>query len=997
MKKFYISKINKRHLYLNTSHNIIKKNSPNPNKSLLYNCSNRIYKTKNVFDLKEDINGFNSQINNNKEKIKKIQLNQIKDIPLSNCNKVHEYIPFSSRDKKIMKNNFNFYNNGQNKTIIKSNEPNFLTEKAQVNISSMDKKIANYEKVNRLIYKSQVRHNFSVSKKMVHPLFSELNLINPLKDENILYYKTPKDILIQTKKKNDVNDEKNRKTKYRKIFNENLIKNKTLEKNGYNSYKNIYRNQFNNIKINTDCITPFISNRYIEKFKKCKFEQKLENNKNTDLQNKFHKKDKNNLSNYQIEKAPFIKTSQNQYSNNLKEAKLINFSPNFEKIINRNDNQRYLKNVKTNKIESKGLKHDDTIFSRGLLMSNNFDYMDKNLLNSNRYTNYEQRKLKNNLFLSHLENSNKLNNRQKIYANNNISELFSENKENINSNLNIIQDSFLTENLTNTLKNGLKLAGNIKKNKYKDNLKNMSIINHNKKRKIIRKKLNLFNNGDVIKENISINKCYKQDTLGNDINNEIKNDKLRNCQIISLSKKAPKIKGELYKNENNKVAIKNNKEEKLKRNTSLSNIKLNTNKKINSKELKINIQENINSLTKIIKKENLKHNNTNFDAFLKSSFLSNDNQNIYSKQSQTTLSTSKYINKFPLNSTKLKFLNIENNSYKKESKSIFALYYSKNNINKAQNFQISVISFDPEEISFKIKKIENKNFNKYFYESINKANNTNKNIYLMKNEDYYIVTGGNSNKFYKYKFTNNRLEQKCDLTYNHSNGGMICYEGQIICLGGNFTKKVEVFSENNNIWIDLPEMNVERSYFSSCIIKERYLFVFFGYNYQNMKYLDSIEYFDILEYNLSIINNNSQKSDHICWKYLKYNFFNSNPINNKINLIGAVAINYLNEKIIFLGGNNCSKKENECEYYQFIFDEDDLNRSEINSYFERIISKNVNSSGKKFLFCYDYKYIEELDRNNNMKEHTLAAFDKNYNVHLIKLSTMNHEIYHFSK
>ena len=436
MKKFYISKINKRHLYLNTSHNIIKKNSPNPNKSLLYNCSNRIYKTKNVFDLKEDINGFNSQINNNKEKIKKIQLNQIKDIPLSNCNKVHEYIPFSSRDKKIMKNNFNFYNNGQNKTIIKSNEPNFLTEKAQVNISSMDKKIANYEKVNRLIYKSQVRHNFSVSKKMVHPLFSELNLINPLKDDNILYYKTPKDILIQTKKKNDVNDEKNRKTKYRKIFNENLIKNKTLEKNGYNSYKNIYRNQFNNIKINTDCITPFISNRYIEKFKKCKFEQKLENNKNTDLQNKFHKKDKNNLSNYQIEKAPFIKTSQNQYSNNLKEAKLINFSPNFEKIINRNDNQRYLKNVKTNKIESKGLKHDDTIFSRGLLMSNNFDYMDKNLLNSNRYTNYEQRKLKNNLFLSHLENSNKLNNRQKIYANNNISELFSENKENIDSNLN---------------------------------------------------------------------------------------------------------------------------------------------------------------------------------------------------------------------------------------------------------------------------------------------------------------------------------------------------------------------------------------------------------------------------------------------------------------------------------------------------------------------------------------------------------------------------------
>ena len=43
----------------------------------------------------------------------------------------------------------------------------------------------------------------------------------------------------------------------------------------------------------------------------------------------------------------------------------------------------------------------------------------------------------------------------------------------------------------------------------------------------------------------------------------------------------------------------------------------------------------------------------------------------------------------------------------------------------------------------------------------------------MKNEYYYIVTGRNSNKFYKYNFTNNKLEQKSDLNYNHCNGGMI--------------------------------------------------------------------------------------------------------------------------------------------------------------------------------------------------------------------------------
>ena len=152
----------------------------------------------------------------------------------------------------------------------------------------------------------------------------------------------------------------------------------------------------------------------------------------------------------------------------------------------------------------------------------------------------------------------------------------------------------------------------------------------------------------------------------------------------------------------------------------------------------------------------------------------------------------------------------------------------------------------------------------------------------------------------------------------------------------------------------------------------------------------------MLEYNLNLINNNSQKCDSNSWRYLKYNYFNSSPNDIKINLIGALAINYLNEKIIFLGGNN-SKKDNGCEYYQFIFDEDDLNRNEYNSYFERITCKNLNLSGKKYFFSNVYKYFQDLDRNNIMKEHAMIAFDNKYNVHLIKLSTMNHEIYHFNK
>ena len=74
-----------------------------------------------------------------------------------------------------------------------------------------------------------------------------------------------------------------------------------------------------------------------------------------------------------------------------------------------------------------------------------------------------------------------------------------------------------------------------------------------------------------------------------------------------------------------------------------------------------------------------------------------------------------------------------------------------------------------------------------------------------------------------------------------------------------------------------------------------------------------------------------------------------------------------------------------------------MNTNEVNSYIEIIPDKNSDIFGKNYFFNYDYRYIEDLNRNNNMKEPTFAAFDNNYNVHLIKLSTMNHEIFNFKQ
>ena len=52
------------------------------------------------------------------------------------------------------------------------------------------------------------------------------------------------------------------------------------------------------------------------------------------------------------------------------------------------------------------------------------------------------------------------------------------------------------------------------------------------------------------------------------------------------------------------------------------------------------------------------------------------------------------------------------------------------------------------------------------------------------------------------------MEQKIDLKYNHSNGGIISFNEEIIILSGNYNKKVEVFSESNNIYFELPPVTI---------------------------------------------------------------------------------------------------------------------------------------------------------------------------------------------
>lgn len=127
----------------------------------------------------------------------------------------------------------------------------------------------------------------------------------------------------------------------------------------------------------------------------------------------------------------------------------------------------------------------------------------------------------------------------------------------------------------------------------------------------------------------------------------------------------------------------------------------------------------------------------------------------------------------------------------------------------------------------------------------------NNSIFLIIENSFFIVTGENCDKFYTYSSLKKSINKLCGLSNNHSNGVLINYSNDIICISGNYNKKVELYNQSKNEWNYLPELNIERSNFSACILKNKYLFALFGYNFPMNQYLNTIEYLDLENYSKS--------------------------------------------------------------------------------------------------------------------------------------------------
>ena len=145
-----------------------------------------------------------------------------------------------------------------------------------------------------------------------------------------------------------------------------------------------------------------------------------------------------------------------------------------------------------------------------------------------------------------------------------------------------------------------------------------------------------------------------------------------------------------------------------------------------------------------------------------------------------------------------------------------------------------------------------------------------------------------------------------------------------------------------------------------------------GYNLPTKQYLNTIEYLDIENYNNS------------SWKYLKYK--NDNLL--QLNLIHTFAINYINKKIIIVGGKDEQNNLPNEYFYQLIVNDNFENNKD--SYIEKTRRKLKDINKNK---CYLFNKGHHIFSDN--KNLIYMAFDNDLRVHLFHMNNMVHDLFYF--
>ena len=585
------------------------------------------------------------------------------------------------------------------------------------------------------------------------------------------------------------------------------------------------------------------------------------------------------------------------------------------------------------------------------------------------------------------KNSNFLNSNNKKSFN--INKKFYKNDDNIINNTSDIYNNSSLYNLNNYNKESNSRAlnypseknneENIKKNKYNNLVKYKNEINYNNKDN------NKINKKDYT--NIRINNKNKEKSKNKDNlnikenNNDINQYKEENNINNFPSKKDNKNIIEPYDNSlHNKENKNNNPLNKIESNTKIYELqltpsKLNRNNNKNNTNISYYQKEKKEQIK--IKPINNKYKNKLINEtvservkkFINKKAKINNNNN-FSLSSKLNLDTNLSLS--DENEKENNTFNTIQRNIDISLKTILTIYQN--------NEKPMILAFDIENKTFSFQDYSDfGNFEENYKLSLNnneKSNNSyNGNLFITIDSNLYIITGKNHDMLYMFDSMKKTIIKLCSLKNNHSNGNLLNYENKIICLSGDYNKKVEMYSINKNEWTDLPEMLIERSYSSSCMLNNKnnkYIFNLFGFNLETKEYLNTIEYL--------VLNEKDS-----CWKLLKYN----NPNLISLNLSKLFCINYDDKKIIIIGGYN--GKDNKCidKYIQLIFDEENFENNIIVEETDRKL-KDIDIN-KKYLFNNGYNSYLNKEKNDIFYE----VFDNEFNCHFLQRSNMGHDIFYF--
>ena len=594
--------------------------------------------------------------------------------------------------------------------------------------------------------------------------------------------------------------------------------------------------------------------------------------------------------------------------------------------------------------EEKILQNKKNIKNYSSEKNENINKINKNNINNNLIENKNNKNYYTNINNNNYEN-NKDNNLiiVKDYNNNNI---------NIQDNSNIIIKNENNDNLN--IKDNKNINNKLSNNQLKNNNNDYSVTfnpNH-----ILSKK---DDDNNIENEN---NNLIQQNENKNELNNQL-ND-IDNINIDNNNIQNIEIQLTPYKLISNNIEIQ-----------SLSNLSYNPSpmNNINSKNEYIMTKRNESQLQILSQPTDSKDNIIETvpervkKLIYKRAILNYNNLSLSSKLNlDTNLSLSDENEKGNYN------VNIIQRNINISPKSIFTIYHDYE--------KPIILAFDIENKTFSFQDYSDfGNFEENYKLSLNtnsgNNNSNNGNLYITIDTNLYIITGKNHDMLYMFNSIKKTITKLCSLKNNHSNGTLIKYEDNIICLSGDYNKKVEMYSIYKNEWTDLPEMLIERSNSSSCIMDNRdnkYILNLFGFNSQTKEYLNTIEYL--------IIN----KSESY-WTYLNYN--NSNLLSLNIN--NFFCINYDDTKIIIIGGYNETENINIEKFIQIIFEEGNFEKNIIVEETERKL-KDIDKN-KKYLFCNGYNNYLNNDKNEIFYE----VFDSEFNCHLFQRSNMVHDIFYF--